>query len=319
MTLPLKIYYTIKEASIFLNEHLNRSDIDDSYFLQLGMKGAIRIGIFSNVDQREQTTGSIYSKFFEFDDSNAVRIAEALSSCTSALFVTGTILILNSSDVKEILFDMHDGLSSAYFDNVYSLDAQEFCIPEEIQKDFYCFQYADKLNPLLYLERVFYSKKHNEIEYIFDNERVFMTLPEVEENDDWRSGFWFNRQFGYDAVGNEDLFSDRKINKEDCLIFGEDIELLLKGQQRQKFTEHPLRQKFQINEVEIEPKINSKRANSINKIVFALANKAQLDLSNHITAYERLKRHCDINDIDLPNKDTCGNLFKSANELNKSN
>ena len=320
MTLPLKIYYTLKEASLFLNEQLNRTDIDESYFLQLGIKGAIRLGISVKQDQKDDSAGSIYSDYFEFDESKLVEYVVALKSCISAINSTGAILILNASDIKDIYFNIHNGLRDAYFDNIYSLDRQIFCIPDEIQNDFYCFKYADKINFFEYVEPVHYSRKHNAIHYLFENEKTLMSLPKIEKNDDdWRSGFWFNREFNYNDVKDKDLYSDRKINKEDCLILGEDIELLLSGKQRQSIENCPPKRKDKTSQTDLDFKMHPKRESSINKIVLALASKAQLDLSNHITAYEKLKNHCDNSGMDLPNKDTCGNLFKAANELKKAN
>ncbi len=322
MNLPLKIYYTLKEASALLNEQLKRSDIDESYFLQLGIKGAVRLGIYTNPDHKNSVAknGTIYSNYFEFsDESKIAEYVMALSTCISALFTTGSILILNPSDIKEIYFDIHSGLSDAFFDNVYSLDAQEFCIPDEFQKDLYCFNYADKLDFSDYLEPVHYSIKHKSIHYLFVNEKKEMSLPCVEEEDDWTLGYWFNKEFNHADIKKNELFSDRGITIEDCLILGEDLDLLLSGKQRESIEPHPIKRKNQKNESETTYKMHPKRENSINKIIYALASKANLDLSNHITAYEKLNAHCSALDIELPNKDTCGNLFKAANEFKKSN
>ena len=54
------------------------------------------------------------------------------------------------------------------------------------------------------------------------------------------------------------------------------------------------------------------------QIVYALAKMADLDLSQHQSAYTQLEAFCGNNGIEIPAKDTCGNLFKDAYvKLNK--
>lgn len=317
--LPLKIFYTLQEASIFLNDHLKRSDIDESYFFQLAMKGAIRLGIFTDptFGKIDHDLGVIYSDYFSFeDDLKLVDYVETMGLCISTLVEKGSILILNSSDVKEVYLGVHNGLFDAFFDNIYSLDTQEFSISDEIQKAFNCFKYADKLDFSKYLEPVYFSRKHNQIHYVLDTDRKTLSFPEEESEDDWKISYWFNREYVYE---HEDLYSDRKINRKDCLILGEDIEMLLNGVQRKPVERHPRTRENNKNLLIEDLKLHPKRENSINRIVLALATKAGLDLSSHITAYEKLNSFCGSHGLDLPNKDTCGKLFKAAHNLKNSN
>ena len=108
--------------------------------------------------------------------------------------------------------------------------------------------------------------------------------------------------------------SEREIHKDNCLILGEDLQLLINGKCREPITKHPRKRLDKTNYSEHDLKLHPKRENSINKIILALSEKAGLDLSNHMTAYEKLDAFAKNNELSLPNKDTCGRLFKSAFE-----
>ncbi|EMU07376.1 hypothetical protein AWC45_10290 [Acinetobacter baumannii] len=51
---------------------------------------------------------------------------------------------------------------------------------------------------------------------------------------------------------------------------------------------------------------------SINKIIYALANMANIDISQPQAAFSQLQLYCEKNNLELPNKDTCGKAFKDA-------
>ncbi|MFC6166659.1 hypothetical protein [Acinetobacter terrestris] len=323
MNLPLKTFYKIDEAiNLFRGLFPQRYDIDESYFFQLGSKGYIRLGLFKNLAHNNNSVvdGTLDFDWYEKveDPKVSIKHIKSLNYCLNTIEEDGSILILNNNSVRNLYFRDEIELSDARFDNLYSLQNSEFCIPEDILKDLFFFRYADKLRGFQLYEHIFYSASTNSIYFIFNEEDGFGYIPQNgDEISDWVVGSWFNR-FA-ESYDDKEKFSDRKIKKEECLIFGEDLQLLLDGKHREPI-ENILRFESDRGEIVKEQvKINTKRLNSINKIVFALANKAQLDLSNHITAYEKLKNYCDINNLELPNKDTCGNLFKTANELRKSN
>ncbi|MDH0031334.1 MULTISPECIES: hypothetical protein [unclassified Acinetobacter] len=317
--LPLKIYYTLKEAAKFLNEHLKRSDIDESYFFQLGIRGDIRLGVFAKPNNLgEDDTGVFYPNTFglEFDESNQLDVLEIIHSTVLTLNEAGAILILNSGSVKDIYFNLVVKINNTYFDNVYSIDTQEFCVIGEWEKAFQCCSFFDKLRVLEFFDLSHYSHKHNAIHQSYSRGQDFISFPEIEEDDDWKIAYWFNDSFNWENM--DDFQSEREITKNDCFVLGEDIELLLNGKKREPVERHPRKRSNQILHLEHNLKLHPKRENSINKIILALSSKAGLDLNNHITAYEKLKSFCEINGIDLPNKDTCGNLFKAANQFKNS-
>ncbi|MFK6580789.1 hypothetical protein Q4395_18155, partial [Acinetobacter baumannii] len=57
---------------------------------------------------------------------------------------------------------------------------------------------------------------------------------------------------------------------------------------------------------------NSISNKSINKIIYALANMANIDISQPQAAFSQLQLYCEKNNLELPNKDTCGKAFKDA-------
>ncbi|WP_035365028.1 hypothetical protein [Acinetobacter brisouii] len=57
---------------------------------------------------------------------------------------------------------------------------------------------------------------------------------------------------------------------------------------------------------------NSISTKSINKIIYALASMANIDISQPQAAFAQLQLYCERNNLELPNKDTCGKAFKDA-------
>ena len=68
MNLPLRIFYTLKEASTVLNGRLKSTEINEDYFLHLGVRGEVRLGIFANPNFEDNNYGVLYSDFFEFEE-----------------------------------------------------------------------------------------------------------------------------------------------------------------------------------------------------------------------------------------------------------
>lgn len=311
MNLPLKIFYTLKEASTVLNERLKTTEINEDYFLHLGMRGDIRLGIFAKPNFEDNDYGVLYSDFFQFDELNAVENVKAINTTTMTINEVGSILILNNGTIKDIYFNKSIKLENAYFENAYSIDSQDFSVNGKLEENFSCCKYYDELKALDFLDIVFYSEKNNVVHTASIRDK-YLTLPRVEgEDDDWKVGYWFNESFDLDQDMSS-FQSDRDICIDDFLILGEDLELILNGQKRELIVKHPRKQIDDKNHSNIHMKIHPKRANSINQIVFALAKMADLDLSQHQSAYTQLEAFCGNHGIEIPAKDTCGNLFKDA-------
>lgn len=50
--LPRLAYYTLKQAVAELNNHFHRTDLDESYLIQLGATGSIKLSIVESVHNR---------------------------------------------------------------------------------------------------------------------------------------------------------------------------------------------------------------------------------------------------------------------------
>lgn len=309
--LPLKIFYTLKEASIVLNERLKTTEINEDYFLHLGMKGDIRLGIFANPSFSEGESGVLYSDWFDFNESEAINNLKAINATVANLNEVGAILILNTGSVKDIYFNSFIKLNEAYFDNVYSIDTLEFAVNGDLEENFNCSKFFDKLPVLDFFSPVFYSDKHNVIHDIGMREE-YLSFPEHEEDDDWKVAYWFNEDFDINKQDMSNFQSEREICRDEFLILGEDMELILNGKKRGLVVKHPRKHLNKISYSEFDVKPHPKRANSINQIIYGLAKMADLDLSQHQSAYTQLEAFCNSNDIEIPGKDTCGNLFREA-------
>jgi len=319
MNLPLKIFYTLKEASTVLNGRLKSTEINEDYFLHLGMKGDVRLGIFANPNFSDGDCGVLYpDSFDDFNEVNKINYLKAVDAVVKSLGEAGAILILNSGSVKDIYLNSLIKLNEAYFDNVYSIDALDFAVSGELEKDFNCCQFFDELSTFEVYDIVFYSDKHNEIHNV-DIRGKFLSFPEHEEEDDWKPAFWFNSEFSLNSQDMSALQSEREIRRDNCFILGEDLQLLIEGKCREPIVKHPRKHLNRTNYSEHDLRLHPKRENSINKIILVLSEKAGLDLSNHMTAYEKLDTFAKRNELPLPNKDTCGRLFKSAFESKSSN
>ena len=91
MNLPLKIFYTLREASAVLNERLKTTEINEDYFLHLGIRGDIRLGIFAKPNFEDSDYGVLYSDYFEFEDSNAVENLKAINTTAMTTNEVGSI------------------------------------------------------------------------------------------------------------------------------------------------------------------------------------------------------------------------------------
>lgn len=323
MNIPLKTFYTIDEAiSLFHGIFPQRLDIDDSYFFQLAIKGYIRLGIFKDPSHEKNhlQSGTLSFDAYEWAETPELLIkhVKSVTYCLSTIEEEGSILILHGGYIVDLFLRGEISLREVRFDNLFSLAHSEFCITDEILNSLFFFEYADKLRYHNLYESIFYSDSTNSLHYVFNEEDGNFYVPSMEhEVPDWITGFWFDR-FA-DNYEDKDKFSDRMIKKEECLIFGEDLQLLIDGKHREPIEQITrIKSKSEVT-TEEQIKLHPKRANSINQIVYALAKMADLDLSQHQSAYTQLEAFCSTAGIKIPEKDTSGNLFKDAyNKANQS-
>lgn len=314
MNLPLKSFYTLDEAvRLFHGLFPQRVDIDHSYFLQLGIKGYIRLGVFKDPSHEKShlECGTLNFDWYEWKEDPALLIEhiKAVDYCLATIEEEGSILILHASYIVNLLIRGEISLREIRFDNLFSLGNSEFCIPDELLSDLSFFEYADKLRFYNFYESIFYSNSTNSIHYVFNEEDSNYYVPSREhEVSDWMSGYWFDR-FA-DNYEDKDKFSDRMIKKEECLIFGEDLQLLLDGKHREPIENNSRIKKNNVEVAKEQIKLHPRRANSINQLIYALTKMADLDLSQHQSAYTQLEAFCNSKGIEIPKKDTSGNLFK---------
>lgn len=244
----------------------------------------------------------------------------AIVSCLIACESHAVILVLSETDILHLYFENHISLSDLMFDNVFSLERSKFLIEDEIIKDLFLFKYTDKLTMFDLYENIFYSKCRGEVHYVFNEEDGNYYTPDHDADgfeDDWKFSYWFKQS--PTKFTDEEKFSDRIIKKEECLIFGEDLQLLMDGKHRESIEAEYRKPEIKAKNLpEIQSKPHPKRTNSINKIVYALARMADLDLSQHQSAYTQLEAFCAQQNIAIPGKDTSGNLFKEIHRSFKS-
>lgn len=315
MNLPLKTFYTLDEAvRLFHGLFPQRLDIDDSYFFQLAIKGYIRLGIFKDQSHEKNhlESGTLNFDWYEWKEDPELLIehVKAVTYCLSTIEEEGSILILHDGYIKNLFLRGEISLREARFDNLFSLEHSEFCIKDQILKDLFFFEYADKLRYHNFYESIFYSDSTHRLHYVFNEEDGNYYVPSMDhEIPDWITGFWFDR-FADNNYEDKDKFSDRMIKKQECLIFGEDLQLLLDGKHREPIENTSRIKENNVEAVKEQIKLHPKRANSINQIIYALTKMADLDLSQHQSAYTQLEAFCNNRGIEIPKKDTSGNLFK---------
>lgn len=107
MNLPLKTFYTIDEAvKLFQGLSPQRLDIEDSYFLQLAIKGHIRLGIFKDPSHEKShlSSGTLNFDWYEGTEDPELLIehVKAVTYCLSTIEEEGSILILHDAYIKDL-------------------------------------------------------------------------------------------------------------------------------------------------------------------------------------------------------------------------
>lgn len=313
-TIPFKQFYSLEEAQDLISKSTGRTDIDKNYFLMMGLKGFIRIAIQPSSQQVEQAIGGVF-----FDDAeqinniqNDLTQAKTISSIATAFDVTHVLLIISDDDLMNIFYYESLSLSDTTFNNVYSILNDKFYISDEYLNDLAGFKYSDKLASFELYSPAIYSEKQNKIVIASQDEHGNYLHPEERNHgDDWQILFFPN----YNVVNRskQEIFSNRTISLNDLYVFGEDLELLITGEKREKFEE---RRSKAVERSKNTHKnlLHPRRENSLLKIIYALAHKASLDFTHPHTIYSELAKYCELEGIELPRKDTTANILKKAFE-----
>lgn len=311
MNLPLKTFYTIDQAVRLLQAlYPQRVDIDRDYLLMLGIKGYIRIAI-----QKETITnggvGTIVMDSYEGsgDMNEVIEHIKIIRNMLNTSEEVNSLFVITGSYLDDLLYERSFPLKEIHFDNIYSTLNNYFTIPD---------QYLEKLGFFSFANNVHFHELYDIVMYSTNKAQIWLAedflakgYPPREENDDWSTAFWFKDNMDFNKLN---LSNDLIVKNDDLCVFGEDLQLLFDGKHREPIGNNYKIKKNNIEAVKEQLKLHPKRESSINKIILALSKKAGLDLSNHMTAYEKLDAYAKNNELPLPNKDTCGKLFKSAFE-----
>lgn len=307
MNLPLKTFYTIDQAVGLLHAlYPQRVDIDRDYLLMLGIKGYIRIAI-----QKETITnggvGTIVMDSYEgsSDINETIEHIKITRNLFNASEEVNSLFVITGSYLDDLLYEKSFPLKEIHFDNIYSTLNNYFTIPDQYLEKLGFFSFANNVHPHELYDIVMYSTNKEQI--WFTEDFLAKGYPPREENDDWSIAFWFKDNMDYNKLN---LSNDLIVKNDDLCVFGEDLQLLLDGKHREPIGNNYKIKKNNIEAASEQLTLHPRRANSINQIIYALTKMADLDLSQHQSAYTQLEAFCNSKGIEIPKKDTSGNLFK---------
>lgn len=305
--LPLKPYYSLSEANHLLSGSIERTDINENYFLTMGIIKVLRIAIKSS-HKVEDNIGCIFYDNFERIDNleNDLDQAKIISSIAMAFDEPDVLLVIDVDGLSSIFNYGSISLSEMFFNNVYSLKNKKFYISNKYSNELDGFKYSDKLSTSeLYSPAIGLVKQNKVVLAPQDEHGNYLYPEECNQEDDWQTLFVPNLNAAY--YSDEEIFSHRVISLDDLYIFGEDLEQLIKGDKKEERGREESKDKA----------LNSRRENSLLQIIYALAHNLSLNLNEPQKSYNELARYCQLQDIELPKKDTVGEIFKKAVEKNK--
>lgn len=350
--LPSKSAYSLEEACKELNLFFNRDDIDIKYLLDLVHQGHIWLHAkFSKEDylfvlpmdweldqkfenENEQiieeiiffnkmlTYQNIYNRMGDYDLYLKVCISSAFDFLRNKEFVNP--LILDIYDPCECFYLYENYLGA---DSGYHLDLIKK--PEKLTRD-ECFNtvlinhsektYIKKMSYFDVYDEVFSGTEFANQYYEFSEVREIVGIQNQHAEDRIQKFKWKDEWATYYWYGDNKLENFEKQYKlEDIYVLKEDIDFLKKGESRKirerndYVSPHLKRGNKRSDHLKLTyTSKNSISTKSMNKIIYALANMANLDLSQPQSAFAQLLLYCEKNNFELPNKDTCGKAFKDA-------
>lgn len=350
--LPSKSVYTLKEACEELNLYFNRTDINIAYLLDLINQGYIWVHAkFSKHDyllawpmdweleerfdtQEEQVIAEImfFNKMLSFQRNynNWGDYDLYLKLSISSAFD----FLNNKKSTKPRVIDIYDPCEHFYLFESYlksdcGYDIELHKIPEEFSRDDYFSKVLINHSAKICIKTLSYFDVYDEVFRGTELANSYYEIPEIFEiqkiHNEYAKGkievFKWKREWT-----EYYWYSDKKLERldlefflDDLIILKEDMDCLKKGEsrkirERKEYISPIVKRNF--NKLEIQPEHttskNSISNKSINKIIYALANLANLDLSQPQAAFAQLQLYCEKNNFELPNKDTCGKAFKDA-------
>ncbi|WP_266126070.1 hypothetical protein [Acinetobacter bereziniae] len=347
--LPSKSAYSLEEACKELNLFFNRDDIDIKYLLDLVHQGHIWLHAKFSKDYYLFALPMEWELNQKFDDTNEnmianieffnylIRLQNIYNSTANydlylKLDITYAFDLLNKKyDAQPIIVDIYDSYEGFYYldnklkdENFSHFEMYE--IPDDMGIDDFLQIVLVNHKDKTYIKKVSSFDVHDEIHKENVESGFYRITSEMEEiaeihnkdinrkieqysyNSDWTTYYWY---------GEEKIESlNFNFKTDDFLILKDEIDILKKGESR-KIRETPSyklpsskSQKQQLERTLSEKHVVSQK--SINKIIYALANMANLDVSQPQAAFAQLQLYCEKNNFELPNKDTCGKAFKDA-------
>lgn len=349
--LPSKSAYTLKEACNELNLYFNRTDIDEKYILDLVHQGhiwfyakfsrenailtlpmeweldgkfdceeekTIEEVIFFNKILRHQTN---YNAFGDYDLYLKLSIIDAFYALNTNRIINPVVI-----DIYDPYDDFYWLGSNLSAESIHNLEFYK--IPENFNRDDFFRIVLINFENRICIKKIIWFDVHDEIYRGTDRENSYIETPEIHEivelhnqevdrkikqfilKKGWTPYYWY---------GDKDMESLKlDFSLEDILILKEDMEVLKKGESR-RIREQPgytlhldKKESNTLPPETIHASKNGVSSRSINKIIYALADMANLDISQPQAAFSQLQMYCEKNGFELPNKDTCGKAFKNA-------
>lgn len=315
MPLTLKNFYSLKDASNLLNHQLNRNDIDSEFFIHLALNESINLSYFPTYDLNDEIIGTIIfdNDDLQFLDLNQRETRICLNLCFHYITQKKFSLVLTKNSIYDLYQTETLPLTDIRFNNIYSVFDNTLAIPPEFQSHIGNFRFFKNLG---------WDK-------FYKVENVPASSINANYDDSMVATIWFD-YFDYSfnnkpmkKVAITDVEKNISISTDNLYILSADLEKILSGKIESNTYKIINYENFNLmNFLETKSPNNSnlhpKAYNSYIKIIAGLALYAKIDLSNHQTAFKKIQDFCDLQGIEIPNKDTCGKWFKEASEYIKN-
>ncbi|EME8310739.1 hypothetical protein V0G75_003118, partial [Acinetobacter baumannii] len=349
--LPSKSAYSLEEACKELNLFFNRDDIDIRYILDLVHQGHIWMHAKFSKNNYLFAIPMEWELDENFNNENEKRIEEILffnrmlnyqniynkmgdyDLYLKLTLETAFDLLNNKIIIKPLILDIYDPCEYFYLcDNYLKIDSGYYLefkkYPKGLKRDEYFDTVLINHSEKEIIKKMSFFEIYDEIYNGTEFADLYYEFPEVMEIVEiqnrhatdridkfkWKKGW--EKYYWYGDKQLEDF--EMEYNLEDIYILKEDMDFLKRGEsrkirERKDYMSPHIRKQYE--KLDVRSNYTSKNSisnKSINKIIYALANMANIDISQPQAAFSQLQLYCEKNNLELPNKDTCGKAFKDA-------